>query len=324
MLTTVKRPANAMTRWWPMPRSAYGVMLLFSTALILSACASGEMTSEEADADTVAELLAVQEMADDATLIAAEEDLRFGRNELARERLAGLTQAMRITPRARFAMAEAELGVGNAELAYNLYQSVMEEPGYRARALQGQGLAELTLGRDDGAGALLQQAVAEDATLWRAWNALGRFYDNREEWGIAEEAYTRALTLEPDSSSVLNNQGISFMRQGRYAEAEAMFRRSLSIDPRSDLANGNLRLAVAWQGRYGEALNNVPASEAPNALNNVGYIAMMNGDYATSERLLAQAIEMSPTFHAEAHANLDRLRALQGQPGVSQPTTLSE
>ncbi|MDZ4738063.1 MAG: tetratricopeptide repeat protein [Rhodospirillaceae bacterium] len=324
MSTILKRPDNATTRLRPVPRSAYAAMLLFSTALMLSACASGEMTSEEADEDTVAELLAVQEMADDATLIAAEEDLRFGRNELARERLAGLTEAMRITPRARFAMAEAELGVGNADPAYNLYQSVMEEPGYRARALQGQGLAELTAGRDEGAGALLQQAVAEDATLWRAWNALGRYYDNREEWNIAEESYARALTLEPDSPSVLNNQGISFMRQGRYAEAEAMFRRSLSVDPRSDLANGNLRLAVAWQGRYGEALNNVPAAEAPNALNNVGYIAMMNGDYATSERLLAQAIEMSPTFHAEAHANLNRLRALQGQPGVSQPTTLSE
>lgn len=324
MPTTMKRSVSSMTRVCSKPRWASGATMLLSAALVLSACAGGTPTGEEADADTVAELLAVQEMADDATLIAAEEDLRFGRNELARERLAGLTEAMRITPRARFAMAEAELGVGNAELAYNLYQSVMEEPGYRARALQGQGLAELTLGRDEGAGALLQQAVAEDATLWRAWNALGRYHDNRDEWGIAEEAYTRALTLEPDSSSVLNNQGISFMRQGRYAEAEAKFRRSLSIDPRSDLADGNLRLAVAWQGRYGEALNNVSAAEAPNALNNVGYVAMMNGDYATSERLLAQAIEMSPTFHAEAHANLDRLRALQGQPGLSQPTTLSE
>jgi Flp pilus assembly protein TadD len=297
--------------------------LLFGAAMLLTACASSEM-STEADEDTVAELLAVQQMADDAVLAAAEEDLRFGRNELARERLVGLTDATRITPRARFAMAEAELGVGNATQAFNLYQGLLEEPGYRGRALQGLGLAELTMGRDESAGGLLQQAVAEDATLWRAWNALGRYHDNRDEWGMAEESYARALALEPDSPSILNNQGISFMRQGRYAEAETMFRRSLSIDPRSELANGNLRLAIAWQGRYAEALNNVPTAGAPDALNNVGYIAMMNGDYATGERLFLRAIEMSPTFHAEAHANLDRLRALQGQPGVSQPTTLAE
>jgi Flp pilus assembly protein TadD len=302
-------------------RRSLGFLPALGLALLLAACASGSVEQEPVDPEMVAELQRLQAEEDERILTTAEEDLEYGRAELALERLAGLADPIRNTPRARFAMAEASLGAGNPTNAYALYQSLIDEAGYQARALQGLGLAELALGREEPAGALLQQAVAADASLWRAWNALGRYYDNRQEWSAAEDAYGKAMALRPDDPSILNNLGISYSRQDRHAEAEGMFRQSLAIDPGSKAVENNLRLAIAWQGRYAEALNGVPDDEAPDALNNVGYIAMMNGDYATAERLLMRALEISPTYHAEAQSNLDRLRALQGAPGLSQPTS---
>lgn len=302
-------------------RGRAGPLPALALVLLLTGCASGSVEQEPVDPETVAELQRLQAEEDERILTAAEEDLAYGRAELALERLAGLAEPLRSSPRARFAMAEASLGAGNHTNAYAIYQSLVDEPGYQAPAIQGLGLAELALGREEQAGALLQQAVAADASLWRAWNALGRYYDNRQDWAGAEDAYGKAMALRPDDPSILNNLGISYSRQGRHAEAEGMFRQALAIDPGSKAAEANLRLSIAWQGRYAEALNGVPDNEAPDALNNVGYIAMMNGDYATAERLLMRALEISPTYHAEAQSNLDRLRTLQGAPGLSQPTS---
>jgi len=295
-------------------------------SLLLAGCvASGDIETEAnpIDPETAAEMQRIQAEEDKSLLAAAEEDLSYGRNQLALERLSGISEPLRSTPRSRLAFAEAYLGVGSAKNAFALFQGLVSEPSYSARALQGLGLAELAQGHEESAAGYLQQAVAQDSSLWRAWNALGRYHDNREEWTDAERAYNTALELEPDNASIYNNLGISFARQERYAEAEGMFRRALSLDPGLKQAETNLRLAIAWQGRYSEALNGVPQDEAADALNNVGYIAMQNGDYKTAERLLMRAIEISPVYFAEAEANLNRLHALQGQPGLSQPT-LSE
>ena len=303
--------------------AAFGSLLILT--VMLAGCAGAPDTAEEpVDPAVVAELQRVQAEEDQKLLVAAEEDLRYGRAELALQRLTGLGEPLRSSPRARLALAEASLGTGRSDTAYALFQSLLDDPTYRAQALQGLGLTELARGRDEAAGELLRQAVASDASLWRAWNALGRYHDLRREWHDAENAYGKALVLRPDDPSVLNNLGISYSQQGRHQEAEGMFRQALRIDPGERAAEANLRLAIAWQGRYAEALNGVSQSDAPDALNNVGYIAMMNGDYATAERLLMRALEISPTYHADAQSNLDRLRALQGAPGISQPTSAEE
>lgn len=292
--------------------------------LALAGCAAPAPDQAELDAETVAEVQRIQAEEDEKILSSAEDDLKYSRYDLALERLSGLAEPIVSTPRARYALAEAYLGTGNTGNAYMLYQTLLDDGTYRARALQGVGLSELGLGREDAAGAALEEAVAADPTLWRAWNALGRYYDNQSDWPAAEAAYLQAMSLQPDDPAILNNLGISYSRQDRFAEAEGMYRQALAIDPSSKATENNLRLAIAWQGRYAEALNGVPADEAPDALNNVGYIAMMNGDYATAERLFVRALEVSPTYQPEAQSNLDRLRALQSAPGVSQPTDADE
>ncbi len=315
--------ALTMARREPLRRFRFVLPSVF-VVLALAGCAASAPEQPQLDEETIAEVQRIQAAEDERILAAAEDDLRYGRDELALERLSGLGEPIASTPRARFALAEANLGSGNAGNAYVLYQSLLEDGSYHARALQGLGLSELALGREEAAGGVLRQAVQADPTLWRAWNALGRYHDNRNDWPAADAAYAQAMSLQPDDPAILNNVGISYSRQGRYAEAEGMFRQALAIDPGAKATENNLRLAIAWQGRYAEALNGVPQAEAPDALNNVGFVAMMNGDYATAERLFLRALEVSPTYHAEAQSNLDRLRALRSAPGVSQPTNAEE
>jgi Flp pilus assembly protein TadD len=44
------------------------------------------------------------------------------------------------------------------------------------------------------------------------------------------------------------------------------------------------------------------------ATNDVGYIAMVSGDYAYAELLFAEAIRLSPVYYETANQNLAELR----------------
>ncbi|MFK7944641.1 MAG: hypothetical protein AB8B85_17280, partial [Paracoccaceae bacterium] len=64
-----------------------------------------------------------------------------------------------------------------------------------------------------------------------------------------------------------------------------------------------------------------PAEELPDALNNVGYIAVVNGDFAVADQYLRRAMEISPTYHEAAAANLNLLAHAQTsgeRPSVAQ------
>ena len=57
----------------------------------------------------------------------------------------------------------------------------------------------------------------------------------------------------------------------------------------------------------------------PNVLNDVGVIAMRQGDLRRAESYFARAMELSPSYHAKAAQNLADLRARQRAGGNSAP-----
>jgi Flp pilus assembly protein TadD len=155
------------------------------------------------------------------------------------------------------------------------------------------------------------EAVALDGSLWRAYNGIGVIYDTRSRFGDAAEAYATALTVKPEAAPVLNNFGVSLMQQERFAEAEPRFVRALAIDPEMTRAETNLRMARAMQGKYLEAFAGVSRENMPDALNDVGYAAMLRGDYDLAEAYLSRALEESPVYHKTAAENLESLRRLK-------------
>ncbi|MFQ5772990.1 MAG: tetratricopeptide repeat protein [Kiloniellaceae bacterium] len=207
-------------------------------------------------------------------------------------------------PRAKLIAAELFLAQGAPKPAAEAFGSVTPSPEVGAAALQGEGIALLLLGERDAGYASLRRAVEADPTLWRAWNALGYYYDLRGAWEQAAVSYLKALAANPRSAVVHNNRGFSLLMQQRFEEAQEDLERAVRIDPGFVLARENLRLALAWQGKYLHALSGVPEKGRAKALNNIGFIALLRGDYANAEAFFLRAMELDPSYNEIASRNL--------------------
>jgi Flp pilus assembly protein TadD len=176
--------------------------------------------------------------------------------------------------------------------------------------LQGQGLALSLLGRSNEAVAVLQRAVAADASAWRAWNALGAEYDARSRWTDADAAYQHAFASSDGAALVLNNRGYSRLLQRRRDEAVSDFVAALQKKPDLAEARTNLRLALAMGGDYERAIAGASSGDQAALLNNAGFAAGMRGDYAKAEELLGRAVTARGEYYARASENLKIVRAL--------------
>lgn len=209
-----------------------------------------------------------------------------------------------------FLLGEVLLKQGQPKAAVEHYKAAVASPEVQAVSLQGAGLCLLQLGRTEEAMVSLEQAVVADPSLWRAHNALGRIADMRKEWPAAEASYRNAIAANPTSAPLHNNLGMSYVMQQRFDEAQTEFQAALDIDRNLKVAATNIRMTYALRGEYVQALAGVPEAEMPDALNNVGYAAMMRGDYKAAEAYLARALEISPAYHRAAAANLEQLKGI--------------
>lgn len=216
-------------------------------------------------------------------------------------------------PRLQVLGGDLSLRRGRLNAAFAAYQSAEADPAMQPRALQGQGIALSLQGRSDEALEVLLRAVAADPGAWRAWNALGREYDNRTQWAQAEAAYSQAMSGSGGDALVLNNRGYSRLLQHRRDEAVADLVAALAKRPALTEARTNLRLALAMAGDYDRAVAGGAVDDQAALLNNAGFAAAMRGDYAKAEALLAQALELKSEYYGRASENLKVVRALAAQ-----------
>lgn len=222
---------------------------------------------------------------------------------------------------------EAMLGLGEAMLGQRRLDDAkaqfvragdMDEESIKARALQGQAIVLLRRGQHEQAEALLDEVVALDPTLWRAWNGLGRVRDAEKDYTAARYAYRQAIDLNPNVALLHNNLGFSLLASGDPAYAESSFKQALELDPEMDVASANLRLALALQGRYVPALAGTGATERARVMNNVGYAALLRGDLNKARSLFLGAMEVDPGFFKEARSNLAYLETLEADRSFEQ------
>jgi Tfp pilus assembly protein PilF len=212
---------------------------------------------------------------------------------------------------ARLMRGEIILASGRPNEALSTFSGLLDLPEVSARAHQGTGIALLLTNAPDAALEHLTAAVEQDPKLWRAWNALGSYYDTQEDWADSVDAYGKALAEHPNNAMILNNRGFSHFMQGDMDEAIADLQRALRLDPKLRPAQINLRLAHAWNGQYLRAMSGVTDKELPQVLNNIGYVAMMRGDLDNAEAYLQRAMEADPTFNEKAWNNLSQLRHMR-------------
>ncbi|MEM7211051.1 MAG: tetratricopeptide repeat protein [Pseudomonadota bacterium] len=277
---------------------------MFAFSLLMSACVQPglhppPLDSAEATQGSVVEI--------SSKLSRAREALFEGRSVDARDTYVAAVRESSGDPRAILGLAEAHLALGETERAGQILASVNDRRSgiNTARLKQARGIVALRLEQPEKARRLLEQSVDADASLWRAWMALGRARLIGNQPHAAQEAFLMAEQVAPRSASAHNDIGMAYLRLENADAAISHFERALQISPAHELAQANLRIVKAMKGDYSGAMVGVPASQRHHALNNVGYVALMNGEFSIADRYLRHAIELSPTHHQTAAANLE-------------------
>jgi Flp pilus assembly protein TadD len=132
--------------------------------------------------------------------------------------------------------------------------------------------------------------------------------DHASNWDAADAAYGKAEKLSPRPAKVLNNWGVSLMGRGNLPEAARTFERAVSYDSRLFSAKNNLAIARGLQREYTLPLVPLTDEERAVLLNNLGIIAMRQGDERMAKGLFAAAVEIHPQHYSGA---ADRRAALE-------------
>jgi Flp pilus assembly protein TadD len=197
----------------------------------------------------------------------------------------------------------------DASLAARAYARAIQLDPTHAEALENLGLIYFENRQLEEAMPMLQRSLEAKPTQWRSHNALGLIADGRADYATANAHFDAALTIRPRSALLLNNRGYSKYLSGDLEAAELDYRAALSADPAYKQAWQNLGLVFARQGRYEQAMATVGRVVSNYvAANDVGYIAMLSGDYSAAERLFQEAIRLSPRYYGTANENLAELR----------------
>lgn len=214
---------------------------------------------------------------------------------------------------------------GNSNLSRRAYASVLRVEPTHAQALQSLGLNYLQAKQYGEALSLLERAVAVEPALWRAQNGIGIIADMRGQHDKAIRSYDDALDANPDDAMLLNNRGYSHYLVGDYLQATRDF--SAAAGKGAKRAWLNLGLVLARQGQYDQAVQMMSRTVAREvAYNDVGYIAMRQGELDLAETYFRQAIHLAPRYFGEAQRNLTEVMqdAASGAALVQSPTGISD
>lgn len=248
---------------------------------------------------------------DPQTLSLAEKALTDGRYGDAGKLLKRVFASEPNNPQGTFLLAELNLATGKPGNASVIFSGIAQAPDARAEAYQGKGVSLMLMGKNAEGSEGLRRAVDKNPDLWRAWNALGAYHDSKGEWGEAETCYQEALNIKPRAALVLNNFGFSKILQGEFDDGIAKLNEALKLEPTLEPARRNLRLAFAWKGKYVHAMAGAEKKDMGQVLNNVGFVALLRGDYTNAESYLLRAVELDRGFNNSASRNLAYLRDMR-------------
>lgn len=202
--------------------------------------------------------------------------------------------------------------LGKKQLAADGYGMTLKYDPAHAQAHEELGLLYLENKRREAGAAHLQKAVAADPARWRSHNALGVLADTAEKHDEAIAHFEAALAVKPDSAMLLNNLGYSHYLAGNFAEAEKFYQQALVVEPGNRPARINMGLLHARRGNYALAIEVMgTVMDQARTHNDVGYVALQNGDMEVAEKLFLDAIRLSPTYYETAHQNLKRVTRAQ-------------
>lgn len=132
------------------------------------------------------------------------------------------------------------------------------------------------------------ESAAAGSTDWRVHSALGSAYDQQGLYDDARKSYQKALTLDANNLSVLNNLGMSYALQGNLKEAEKVLRQANGMPKAASQPRirQNLALVVGLQGRFEEASDIASRDLPPDQVEeNMAYLKKMLSQPNTWQQL---------------------------------------
>jgi len=177
--------------------------------------------------------------------------------------------------------------------------------------------------------------------LWQNYKAEGKTAVERGQYVEAENFFHAAIeqaeqigSLNPRLAGSLNELGILYAKQHKYAQAELMFQRSLGVSvaalgsdhPDVAIILKNIGILKASQRQYAEAdlllsqslslTNRVLGHEHPTAAVTMRTIALFQasqGHYGEAERLIRRSLEISEKTLGSEHPEVAASRKVFAQ-----------
>ena len=199
------------------------------------------------------------------------------------------------------------------QLAEMAYKSVLEINPENVAAREGLGISMLKQGNHNEAEVILADLVTYYPDRWRSHNGLGVIYDIKKMHSKAISHFKKADELNPNNAEIANNIGYAYYLNGDWEQAKQYFLIAIQLDNSFERAWSNMGLLYARRQEYKQSVSAFEhVMEKHEAWNQVGYLAMISGDYEASELQLKKAILIAPFYYEDAHKNLTRLEILKG------------
>lgn len=169
--------------------------------------------------------------------------------------------------------------------------------GLQARVSRGERLLEE--GRIDDALATLLQATRDYPAAESAWLALGKAQLRQRNWGTAERALTRAISLAPGLGEAYDLSGVALLEQGQVAEAERRFQKAIELKPDDAWGYFNLGRCALRRSKRDDAVHWFQAAlrSKPNAMEarrELAALLVAAGRYREATEQLGFVLQATP------------------------------
>lgn len=303
---------------WPVS----GILILLAAWCGTAGCVTGASTPKPPQDPAEARAQLVKKLSPAEITAAADQAARRGEYERA---VTMYNQAIEAEPSADlwFRVGWIYAHLAKNQLAAQAFAHTLEFDANHAGAHEELGFLYLESKQRGNAAIHLRRAVEIDPSRWRSHNALGVLADASHDYAAAMGHYLAALAVRPGSAMLLNNLGYSHYLAGSLDEAELLYQQAQAAQPGYRPVLANIGLLHARRGHYDQALEVMTGvMGAAQAHNDVGYVAYQNGDLGDAERLLTEAIRLSPSYYETAHKNLARVQGAQAG-AASTPTPVA-
>ena len=144
----------------------------------------------------------------------------------------------------------------------------------------------------------IQQVFLQGTQNSESYRVLGDVYDSLKNASKAEDAYKKAIEMQPEGWVGYNSLGYFYYRKGRYDDAMIQYQKVLDMAPGNYVANNNLGAMYVFLGEFEKSIRYFEELQGrfPNldVFSNLGTAYYFVGRYQDAVSYLKKAVELGP------------------------------